>query len=90
MINFSFEWVGYLAASLTTLSFLPQAIKTIKTQDTESLSFGMYAMFTTGVLMWLIYGLSIENYAIIVANAVTFVLAAIILGFKVYNSFKNR
>ena len=90
MINCCFEWVGYLAASLTTLSFLPQAIKTIKTQDTESLSFGMYAMFTTGVLMWLIYGLSIENYAIIVANAVTFVLAAIILGFKVYNSFKNR
>ena len=90
MISFSFEWVGYLAASLTTLSFLPQAIKTIKTQDTESLSFGMYAMFTTGVLMWLIYGLSIENYAIIVANAVTFVLAAIILGFKIFNTIKNR
>lgn len=90
MTSLYFEWVGYLAASLTTLSFLPQAIKTIKTQDTESLSFGMYAMFTTGVLMWLIYGLSIENYAIIVANAVTFVLAAIILGFKIYNSFKNR
>ena len=90
MMSFYFEWVGYLAASLTTLSFLPQAIKTIKTQDTESLSFGMYAMFTTGVLMWLIYGLSIENYAIIVANAVTFVLAAIILGFKIFNTIKNR
>lgn len=90
MINFSFEWVGYLAASLTTLSFLPQAIQTIKTRDTESLSFGMYAMFTAGVFMWLIYGLFIENYAIIVANAVTFVLAAIILGFKVYNGCKSR
>ena len=90
MISFSFEWVGYLAASLTTLSFLPQAIKTIKTQDTEALSFGMYSMFTSGVLMWLIYGLYIENYAIIVANAVTFLLAAIILGFKIYNSCKKR
>jgi MtN3 and saliva related transmembrane protein len=89
MMDFSFEWIGYVAASLTTLSFLPQAIKTIKTRDTESLSFGMYAMFTAGVLMWLIYGLYIDNYAIIVANAVTFLLAAVILGFKIYNSFKN-
>lgn len=89
MISFSFEWIGYLAACLTTLSFLPQAVQTIKTRDTESLSFGMYAMFTTGVLMWLIYGLYIENYAIIVANAVTFILAAIILGFKIYNGLRN-
>lgn len=87
---FSFDLIGYLAATLTTLSFLPQAVKTIKTRDTESLSLGMYAMFTSGVLMWLIYGLHINNHAIIIANAITFVLAAIILGFKLYNSFKRR
>lgn len=90
MISFSFEWVGYLAASLTTLSFLPQAIQTIKTRNTDSLSLGMYSMFTAGVLMWLIYGLMISNYAIIVANAVTFVLAASILGFKIYNTLRHR
>ncbi len=88
-MTFCFEWVGYLAATLTTLSFLPQAIMTLKTRDTDSLSLGMYSLFTTGVLMWLLYGIHLQNQAIIIANAITFVLAAIILGFKIYNSFKR-
>ena len=88
-MTFYFEWVGYLAATLTTLSFLPQAIMTLKTRDTDSLSLGMYSLFTTGVLMWLLYGIHLQNQAIIIANAITFLLAAIILGFKIYNSFKR-
>jgi MtN3 and saliva related transmembrane protein len=79
--------IGYCAAALTTGSFLPQAIKTLKTRDTESLSLGMYSLFASGVLLWLIYGLYLDNKAIIIANAITFVLAALILGFKVYNSY---
>jgi MtN3 and saliva related transmembrane protein len=79
------EIIGYIAATLTTASFLPQAILTIKTRDTESLSLGMYSMFTVGVLCWLIYGLYIADEAIIFANAITFVLAASILSFKIYN-----
>jgi MtN3 and saliva related transmembrane protein len=89
-MNFSFELIGYLAAMLTTASFLPQAIKTIKTRDTQSLSLGMYSMFALGVLLWLIYGLYLSNSAIIVANAITFVLASLILGFKVYNMWRDR
>ena len=89
-MNFSFELIGYLAAMLTTASFLPQAIKTIKTRDTQSLSLGMYSMFALGVLLWLIYGLYLSNSAIIVANASTFVLASLILGFKVYNMWRDR
>ena len=79
------EIIGYIAATLTTASFLPQAILTIKTKDTESLSLSMYSMFTLGVLCWLIYGVYIADEAIIVANAITFVLAASILSFKIYN-----
>lgn len=86
----SAELIGYLAATLTTASFLPQAVKTIKTRDTESLSLGMYSMFALGVLLWLIYGIYLSNNAIIVANAVTFVLAALILGFKIYNTWRHK
>ena len=82
--------IGYLAATLTTASFLPQAILTIKTKDTESLSLSMYSLFTLGVFFWLIYGVYISDEAIIVANAITLVLAASILTFKIYNVlFKN-
>lgn len=87
---FSPELIGYLAAMLTTTSFLPQAIMTIKTRDTESLSLGMYSLFALGVLLWLIYGIYLSNNAIIIANAITFVLAAVILGFKIYNSFRKK
>lgn len=86
----SYELIGYMAATLTTTSFLPQAIMTIKTRDTESLSLGMYSMFALGVLLWLIYGIYLSNKAIIIANAITFVLAAVILGFKIYNSFRKN
>jgi MtN3 and saliva related transmembrane protein len=84
------EMIGYLAATLTTASFLPQAILTIKTKDTESLSLSMYSLFTLGVFFWLIYGFFIADKAIIFANAITLVLAASILSFKIYNVlFKN-
>jgi MtN3 and saliva related transmembrane protein len=79
------EMIGYLAATLTTASFLPQAILTIRTRDTESLSLSMYSLFTLGVLCWLVYGIYISDKAIIFANAITLVLAASILSFKIYN-----
>ncbi|WP_262967340.1 SemiSWEET transporter [Methylobacter psychrophilus] len=79
------EIIGYVAATLTTASFLPQAILTIKTKDTASLSLSMYSLFTLGVFFWLIYGVYISDEAIIFANAITLVLAASILFFKIYN-----
>ena len=89
-MNITPEMIGYLAATLTTTSFLPQAILTIRTRDTESLSLSMYSLFTLGVLCWLIYGVSISNKAIIFANAITLVLAASILSFKIYNILFKR
>jgi len=83
------EIIGYLAATLTTASFVPQAILTIKTRNTESLSLGMYSTFTLGVLCWLIYGIHLGDKAIIFANAITLLLAASILSFKIYNMIRK-
>ena len=80
------EVIGYLAAFCTTISFLPQAYLTLKTRDTESLSLVMYSTFTLGVLFWLLYGLLIEDKAIVLANVITFVLSATILVFKIYHT----
>ena len=81
------EILGYFAATLTTLSFLPQAMLTLRTRDTESLSLSMYSAFTLGVFCWLMYGIYTDNNVIIFANSITLVLASLILGFKLYNTF---
>ncbi|WP_366143880.1 SemiSWEET transporter [Methyloprofundus sp.] len=90
MITISPEIIGYVAGTLTTLSFLPQAIMTLKTRDTESLSLSMYSIFTTGVLLWLIYGIYLDDTAIIYANAITLILASSILCMKVYNTLTHK
>jgi len=77
------EFVGYIAAVLTTASFIPQAIKIIKTRDTTSISFFMYLLFTSGVGMWLVYGIIHRNLPIMLANVVTTVFASIILAYKI-------
>jgi MtN3 and saliva related transmembrane protein len=76
------EWFGYVAATLTTLSFVPQAIKTIRTKETHGISLGMYALFTVGVAFWLGYGIALASWPMIVSNIVTFVLASTILLMK--------
>ena len=76
------EWFGFAAAALTTLSFIPQAIKTIKTRDTHGISRGMYTMFTVGVALWLVYGIIIGSLPMILANTVTLALAGTILALK--------
>lgn len=86
----SIEILGYCAAFLTTCSFLPQAILTLKTRDTSSLSLSMYTMFTAGLLLWLIYGIEKQDYAIITANTITIVLSTAILSVKIYNIIFNR
>ena len=82
--------IGNIAALLTTISFLPQAVKTIKTKDTASLSFPMYLLFVTGVTLWLIYGLLNNQMPIILGNAITLLLAGIILGFMIKGIFTKK
>ena len=76
------HFIGALAAFLTTISFLPQAIKVIKTRDTSGLSLSMYVIFTTGVAFWLVYGLFLQDMPIILANAITLVMTITILYIK--------
>jgi MtN3 and saliva related transmembrane protein len=77
------ELIGYLAAVLTTCSFVPQALHTFRTRDVQGISLGMYSVFTVGVAFWLVYGLTLASWPIVVANAVTLALAGMILGMKV-------
>ena len=75
--------VGSLAAVLTTVSFLPQAWHSFKTKDVSGVSLGMYSVFTVGVALWLVYGLLLRAWPIVVANVITLALAVAILGMKV-------
>jgi len=76
------SYLGYIAAFCTTVAFIPQAVKVVKTKDTTSISLGMYILFTVGVFFWLSYGLMQDDVPIIAANAVTLFFASIILSYK--------
>jgi MtN3 and saliva related transmembrane protein len=78
------EWIGGLAAMLTTASFVPQVWLTLRTRDVSGISLGMYSCFTVGVALWLVYGLSIGSLPVTVANCVTLTLALAILGMKLW------
>ncbi|MGV8998251.1 MAG: SemiSWEET family sugar transporter [Parvibaculaceae bacterium] len=82
--------IGYAAAFLTTASFVPQAIKTIRTRDTEGISVLMYLGFTTGVFFWMVYGFVRSDPVIILANSLTFLLALPILLIALNNVRKQR
>jgi MtN3 and saliva related transmembrane protein len=75
--------IGYLAAFGTTVSFLPQAIKTIQTKNTSGISLSMYGLFTLGTLFWLIYGIMSGSLPVAIANAITLLFASIILVYKI-------
>jgi len=79
----TFTIIGLAAATCTTFSFLPQAIKVIKTKHTKDLSLAMYSIFTTGVFLWLVYGVLVKDIPLIVANVVTLIFAVTILIMKI-------
>ena len=74
--------IGVAAAICTTVSFLPQAIKVIKTKRTKDLSLAMYLIFTIGVLLWLVYGIVLSDIPLIIANTITMIFSLIILVMK--------
>ena len=74
--------LGLIAGTLTTISFLPQVIKTWKLKETKDLSLWMYILACTGILLWLSYGLLIKDLPLILANSVVLVLASIVLFLK--------
>lgn len=76
------DLIGYLAATLTTASFVPQALQTFRTKDVSGISLGMYSVFTVGIGLWLVYGLVLQAWPIVIANTITLALAASILAMK--------
>jgi len=75
--------IGSLAAIMTTVSFMPQVLHTLRTKDVSGISLGMYSVFTAGVSLWLVYGILLGELPIIIANAITVALASAILGMKI-------
>lgn len=76
-------FLGLLAGTCTTFSFVPQLIKILRSRSTADISLWMYIVFSTGILMWLIYGLLIKDIPIIVANAVALFITITILSLKI-------
>ena len=76
------DLIGTLAAILTTSSFLPQAWHTFRTKDVSGISLGMYSVFTVGVACWLVYGLLLLAWPIVISNFITLTLASTILVMK--------
>ena len=76
------DLIGSVAAVLTTVSFVPQVWHSLKTRDVSGISLGMYSAFTIGVALWLVYGLLLWSWPLIIANSITLALAATILGLK--------
>lgn len=71
--------IGYTAATLTTVSFVPQALKTLRSGDTRGISLRMYLLFCSGIVLWGVYGLLTADGPLIAANTVTLVLSGLIL-----------
>ncbi|MBC7128604.1 MAG: SemiSWEET transporter [Thermoplasmatales archaeon] len=75
--------IGLFAATLTTISFIPQVIKTFRLRRAEDISLAMYVLFCTGIFLWLVYGVLIKDFPIILANSITLILSLTILFFKI-------
>lgn len=76
------ELVGYVAAALTTISFVPQATRTARSRNTAGISLAMYLLFTSGAACWLAYGIVIGSWPVVLSNAITCLLSLAILVLK--------
>ncbi|GAC1494888.1 MAG: hypothetical protein NVS4B5_10460 [Vulcanimicrobiaceae bacterium] len=76
------EITGYFAAALTTLSFVPQVVRVVRTRDTRAISLLAYVAFCLGVALWFAYGLALHNLPIALANGITLGLAGVVLSYK--------
>jgi MtN3 and saliva related transmembrane protein len=75
--------LGFIAGILTTVAFIPQVVKIWKSKHTQDISLGMFAIFSAGVFLWLLYGVQIGATPVVIANTVTLGLALTILIFKI-------
>jgi len=78
--------IGAVAATLATISFLPQVLKSWKTRHTKDISFWMYLLFVLGIMLWILYGFLRRDMPVLIGNVVTLVLAGSILILKIKNN----
>lgn len=78
------QLIGLVAATLTTFSFVPQVVKIWRTRRAEDISLPAFSIFATGVFLWLVYGILLGDLPLILANAVTFLLAASVLALTLF------
>ena len=76
------EWTGFAAAFCTTTAFVPQLIRVTKLKTARDISLKMFLLFSTGVALWLVYGISLGSWPIMASNGVTLGLSLSILYFK--------
>ena len=74
---------GYIAGTLTTISFIPQVIRAWRLKETRDISLAMLLLFSAGILLWTLYGIWTGSVPIIAANVVTFVLVLLLIGMKI-------
>lgn len=84
------DLLGLSAGFLTTISFVPQVVKTWRSKSAADISTSMFALFSLGLILWLIYGFYLQSLPIILANSITLVLTAIILILKYHYAFKRN
>ena len=77
------EAIGYLAGLLATVAFLPQVAKTVKDKSAKDISLGMYVLFCAGVGLWLVYGVLISSWPIVISNLITLILSGTVLVLKI-------
>ena len=82
--------LGVMAGTLTTISFIPQVLKIYKTKDAKDLSIITFYMFSCGVFLWLVYGIVIREWPVILANGITFVLSCLIIAMKIKYRKRKR
>lgn len=83
-------FLGYPAAFLTTIAFIPQAWQSWRTRDLSGISLPMYLLFTSGVALWLCYGIVIARLPVILANGITLALASVVLGLKIAEARRRK
>ncbi|GHD60248.1 SemiSWEET transporter [Jeongeupia chitinilytica] len=76
------DWIGHVAGVCTTFAFLPQVVKVWRTRSVDDISLGMYSLFVFGVALWLLYGVVISSWPLIIPNSITLVLAGSVLAMK--------
>ena len=79
---FVIESIGALAATVTTLCWAPQALRILRTRETRAISLASQASFAVGLALWLVYGLLIGSWPIIIANVLTLALVGLIIAMK--------